>query len=289
MHISKIISRRKPLFSLAMIFHLFVSMAYSQPVLYGSDMEIWHVSGNNWLYAPDGWYGFQSIFPDCIRQDTQAYMGNYAVKLIGTNDSSALTIVPYLKTDRLFSNISPDRLVYAMKTNLSHPDDSIEVKITFCADPYPYGDSVVYEEKKYITQTFSSWVLDTLRINPVISTIHFDFIRIWFWNRNDTSTWISLDEIYFEGAILPVNSTEMDMKNDNFYFFPNPADQFVYAGNQNNEFMPTTIRIYSSLGELLAVQKYTNRIDIQKLGAGKYFVEFIDKHELRQYASFVKK
>lgn len=289
MHISKIISRRKPLFSLAMIFHLFVSMAYSQPVLYGSDMEIWHMSGNNWLYAPDGWYGFQSIFPDCIRQDSQAYMGNYAVKIIGTNDTSAINIVPYLKTDRLFSNISPDRLVYAMKTNLSHPDDSIEIKITFCADPYPYGDSVVYEEKKYITHTFSTWVLDTLRINPVISTIHFDFIRIWFWNRNDSSTWISLDEIYFEGAILPVNSNEKDIHINHFNIFPNPADQFVYVDNQNDKFIPTTIRIYSSLGELLAVQKYTHRIDIQKLGAGKYFVEFNDEHGLRQYASFVKK
>lgn len=289
MHFSTIINRRKPLFSLIVIYHLCLFATYSQPVLYGSDMEVWHMSGNNWLYAPDGWYGFQSIFPDCIRQDTQAYMGNYAVKIIGTNDSAALDIVPYLKTDRLFSNISPERLVYAMKTNLVYPDDSIEVKITFCADPYPFGDSVVYEEKKFITHNFSTWVMDTLRINPVISTIHFDFIRIWFWNRNDSSTWISLDEVYFEGAILPVNSTEINLKSSQFYIFPNPADQFVHVGNQNNKFLPKTIRIYSILGELLDIQNYSDCLDIQKLVAGKYIIEFADEQEQTHHATFVKK
>ncbi len=76
---------------------------------------------------------------------------------------------------------------------------------------------------------------------------------------------------YNPPAVIGINELEEDLS-----FYPNPANEFIHIKSKSNSI--ETISIYSNKGTLVYQSDYSTTINTDKLKAGIYFVQGMDKH-----------
>ena len=89
--------------------------------------------------------------------------------------------------------------------------------------------------------------------------------------------------------VNPTGIAEMQNRNDELILFPNPANNTLYflqAGLKNTI---ENVRIYDARGLLVKnIAGYVNKIELDSLTSGLYFVEIENSDHLRTFKRFVK-
>jgi len=144
-----------------------------------------------------------------------------------------------------------------------------------------FGSSVSGTSGEYILKTTNggdSWT-------PIQVPFQFDVFNVVFWDENNG--WVSGD--YGEIAHYSNNTGIQNPSNYNKseLFYPNPVFDFIYIKSESEI---SNAKIYDFSGNCVLDKSFVegNRIDVNKLPAGIYFIKIPDSNKSK-YIRFIKK
>lgn len=76
-----------------------------------------------------------------------------------------------------------------------------------------------------------------------------------------------IDEIYLDGVYASINT----LRKDGFEIYPNPTSKFIYF-KFDTKIKPRQIQLYDYTGKLVTASKGEERINVENLDPGLYFV-----------------
>lgn len=260
----------------------------NQPVLFNGDFELWQ---NRTIKQPDDWYA--QLYSDTtlkIAQTTNAYKGNYAVKLITTLDDYGSG--PRASSARIgtgdfdqngFYGGSPfsnkiDTLTFWYKYSPS-ANDSGSVELFFSNNgstfsnvpPISLGAASAYQ---YVEVPFEIPVWQPTPDTVLVlfhSSLWQDSAVIYVGSE------LIIDEVTFKSQPLTTGISNL-LSQKNIHIFPNPATNWIIANIDNKDHEEFTLNIYTTMGELVQsayLKQNQLEINIAGLSNGLYVIEVI--------------
>lgn len=277
----------------------FHSLAQQDSVANGS-FESWTFNPafdqvDNWFtlnalgQAVGGSLAFQTTLQD------EVYAGSHSIKLVTTNLFVGVT--PSILTNGVVNtatqdieggveiNSRPLALDFAYRYDPNGNDSAI-ASITLTKWDSQNGTQIVGFAEANLGTTNSLWESEQLLINYSSQETP-DTALIFFATSDDLApnegTALYLDEVTYAYSLASI----IDVEQINFEVFPNPAQNEVRVA-VDDSFKPAIVNIYTVDGKRLMTDNYTNKIQIESLQPGVYFVEIENENGQTVTKRFIK-
>ena len=248
----------KTTFTLAFALATFWSYGQSIDIPNG-DFENWTFNG--WNYEPENWFteNFQLI--EHVTQDTDAYEGDYAMKVTYSNETAlvrqghATVLIPTTET--------PSALLFHVKTEAQASMLGVEVV-------YHIEDAIVYTEQWSTTESINAWTPVTLALDDVAFDIDHISIDVFFQGGDDAVSegWISVDAMSFDTS----NSILDETSDQESIWFDYSTQHLV----KSKEGETGWLELHTVDGSLVERKLWNDtRLKIPPLAKGIYLASFI--------------
>lgn len=221
--------------------------------------------------APSDWHlGYAGAFN--LRKDTSAFEGNFALKIFGSYGAADGEIVGYVQ-QKLTIPSGLDSISFFAKTEFQqvfqpnwnfygyglHSDTISAHWQGLQPEDFVVGVNSKDSLSDYTRLSFA--VPDSLEGREMYLTF---YCRPINWG---TIPALFVDDIQFEG-----NFTNGAQETDNqlISVFPNPTQDWIFIQNEGSNF--SKIEIFSPEGKLIFSEKENNKINVNQLPAGSYFL-----------------
>jgi hypothetical protein len=237
------------------------------------DFENWHYG--SWYYEPDNWMSNNYVQWTCgiDERDSDAYHGNFSIKLINYDSSSACQAYAISKFP---IPTHPFNLIAFQKCILAD-SDTVSIKVTLL-------NSGIEIDSGYWINTSSvlTFTQVTIPITQNSSLTDSAIIEIRGGSRlitnqfgNGTQFWI--DYLFFDSVS---NSEVASIKNKYLKIFPNPTTGNLFINFPKQDNFNASIKIFDALGKEInfdlksKIDSYQSNIDLSFLEDGFYYLLF---------------
>jgi len=95
------------------------------------------------------------------------------------------------------------------------------------------------------------------------------------WPRSTSAAFLTHDSLKLQVLVMPAGIENHTQSKP--VIFPNPMQGRVFVTNKDPNFIIEQVRICDISGQLVHAEKFIGSVDVSKLAAGVYTLEFTDK------------
>lgn len=263
------------------IFLLFIfisSISFAQQIP-NPGFESWFVE--TWQEAPEDWQTPNGQLIPIVTKDTDAYEGDYAMKVTAVNDGIGASGWSKCFIPTSFIPSSLDFYVKASTQMGSVSVGSVSVKISFFNN-----------ENEFYTETWSSnesigdWSLISLPLNQIEPAMTHAEIEVEAFASDlaPETVWISIDAMGFDGPLSSKSNQAID-----FEIYPNPTTSNTTISGEISGSQLSLFDLTGKLLEKIQINSDVHEVNLVDFPKGIYLMEISSRSGARSSQKLVKK